>query len=96
MISPARRKAFGLAAGMGAAALLAALGKPAAHDDATTPRVNLDTMVPREFGDWRVDAATEAFVRPAKLQGVAFKVYDQVLERSFVNSRGERMTTSID
>lgn len=94
MISPARRKAFGLAAGMGAAALLAALGKPAAHDDATTPRVNLDTMVPREFGDWRVDAATEAFVRPAKLQGVAFKVYDQVLERSFVNSRGERIMLS--
>lgn len=94
MISPLRRKALVLAGGMGAAALLAALGKPSHHEDANAPRVNLDTMFPREFGDWRVDAAAEAFVRPTNQQGVAYQIYDQVLERTFISSRGERIMLS--
>lgn len=94
MISPARRKAMVLAACMGAAAALAALGKPVPYDDATAPAVDLDTLVPREFGDWRVDAASEAFVRPAAQQGKLYKVYDQVLERTFINSRGQRIMVS--
>ena len=94
MISPARRKALVLAASMGAAAALAALGKPVPHDDASAPALSLDTLFPREFGDWRVDAATEAFVRPAARQGKVYKIYDQVLERSFVNSQGQRIMVS--
>ena len=94
MMSLHRRKALLLGAGMGAAALLAALGKPAALDETTTPRIDLDTLVPREFGDWRVDAASEAFVRPAKQQGVASRIYEQVLERTFVASRGDRIMLS--
>ena len=94
MISPARRKALVLAASMGAAAALAALGKPVPHDDASAPALDLDTLFPREFGDWHVDAASEAFVRPAAQQGKVYKIYDQVLERSFVNSQGQRIMVS--
>lgn len=94
MISPVRRKALLLAGGMGAAALLAAFGKPSHHDDDNAPRLSLDTLVPRQFGDWRVDAVAEAFVRPANEQGKVYQVYDQVLERTFVNSRGERVMLS--
>lgn len=92
MISPARRKALVLAASMGAAAALAALGKPVPQDDG--PALDLDTLLPREFGDWRVDAASEAFVRPAAQQGKVYKVYDQVLERTFINSKGQRIMVS--
>lgn len=92
MMSPARRKALVLAASMGAAAALAALGKPVPHDDG--PAVDLDTLFPREFGDWRVDATSEAFVRPAAQQGKAYRIYDQVLERSFINSSGQRIMVS--
>ena len=94
MISPLRRKALLLAGGMGAAAVLAAFGRPSHHDDANALRVNLDTMVPREFGDWRVDGVAEAFVRPSNQQGVAYRIYEQVLERTFINSRGERIMLS--
>ncbi len=94
MISPARRKALVLAASMGAAAALAALGKPVADDDASARAVDLDTMFPREFGDWRVDAASEAFVRPAAQQAKAYTIYDQVLERTFINSKGQRIMVS--
>jgi len=92
MMSPARRKALVLAASMGAAAALAALGKPVPHDGG--PALDLDTLLPREFGDWRVDAASEAFVRPAAQQGKVYKVYDQVLERTFINSKGQRIMVS--
>lgn len=94
MISPLRRKALVLAASMGAAAALAALGKPVPRADAGAPTLDLDTLLPRAFGDWRVDAATEAFVRPASLQGKVYKIYDQVLERTFVNSQGQRIMVS--
>ncbi len=94
MISPARRRALVLAAGMVAAATLAGLGKPVPHGDADVPALDLDGLLPREFGDWRVDAASEAFVRPAAQQGKVYKIYDQVLERTFVNSKGQRIMVS--
>ena len=94
MISAVRRKALLLAAGMGAAAALAALGKPVPHDAGSAPAVDLDTLFPREFGDWRVDAASEAFVRPAAQQGKVYKIYDQVFERTFINSKGQRIMVS--
>jgi EpsI family protein len=93
MISPARRKALVLAASMGAAAALAAFGKPVPYADGAAP-VDLDSLVPRAFGDWRVDAASEAFVRPATRQGKVYQVYDQVLERTFINSKGQRIMVS--
>jgi EpsI family protein len=89
-----RRKALMLAASMGAAALLAALGKPARTEHAQSQRINLDTLLPRQFGRWQVDETAESFVRPAKLQGKVFQVYDQVLERTFVNPQGQRVMLS--
>lgn len=94
MISPVRRRALVLAASMVAAAALAGFGKPVPHDDAAATPLDLDNLLPREFGDWRVDAATEAFVRPAAQQGKVYKVYDQVLERTFINSTGQRIMVS--
>lgn len=94
MISPTRRKALLLAASMGAAAALAALGKPVHRDGASSASVDLGAILPREFGDWRVDAAAEAFVRPADLQGKVYQIYDQVLERTYVHSTGQRIMVS--
>lgn len=94
MISPVRRRALVLAASMGAAAALAGFGKPVPRDDAAAASLDLDSLLPREFGDWRVDDATEAFVRPAAQQGKVYKVYDQVLERTFINSTGQRIMVS--
>ncbi len=94
MIAPTRRKALLLAVSMAATAALASLGKPVPDADAAATAVDLDTLMPREFGDWRVDAASEAFVRPAVRQGKLYKIYDQVLERTFINSKGYRIMVS--
>jgi EpsI family protein len=83
-----------LATSMGAAAVLAAFGKPVRDDDPAALKVDLGAMLPREFDGWRVDATAEAFVRPAEQQGRAYEIYDQVLERTFVNAQGQRVMVS--
>ena len=93
-MNPTRRTALVLAAGMGAASLLAALGKPRPADG-NGPRLDLDKLFPNEFGRWRVDPAMKAFVRPAAAQAKRFGIYDQVLERSFVGAGGQAIMLSV-
>ena len=92
---PSRRQALVAFAGMAATAGVAALLKPRRRDDADTPRIDLDGMFPSRFGDWQVDAAMQAFVRPAAQQGKRYKIYDQVLERTFVDGAGQRVMLSV-
>ena len=88
-----RRRALVLALGMGATAAVAAWLKPAPPDEAA--RIDLDGVLPDQFGDWRIDPATTAFVRATDRRGAQGQLYDQVLERIFVNDRGERVMLSI-
>lgn len=92
-MTPLRRRALVLALGMGSAAALAALLKPAPADRAA--RLDLDGIVPDRFGDWQLDPATTAFVRAADRRGTQARLYDQVLERSFVNRSGGRIMLSV-
>jgi EpsI family protein len=93
-MNPTRRTALGLATGMGAAALLAALGQPRAVDD-SGPRLDLDKLFPQAFGPWRADPAMTAFVRPSAAQAKRFGIYDQVLERSFIGAGGQTVMLSV-
>ncbi len=47
----------------------------------------LERLFPREVGPWQVDRAYEAFVRPADLAGRRSQMYDQVLERAYLDPR---------
>lgn len=90
----ARRQALLLCAGMGGAAALAALAKPSRRADGAA-KIDLDRVFPSEFGAWRADKVSAAFVRPAKQQGKRYQVYDQVLERTFVDAQGLRIMLSV-
>ncbi len=94
-MNPSRRSALVVVAGMSAAAGLAAFGKPRLRvRDGASP-VDLDRMFPSSFERWRVDGAAQAFVRPAARQGARYGIYDQVLERTFVNEVGQRVMLSV-
>ena len=59
-------------------------------------RVDLERMVPRSFGDWRVDPNAGANVLPSPdTQANLDKIYDQILSRTYINSRGEGMMLTI-
>jgi EpsI family protein len=48
-------------------------------------------MFPRRFGAWQVDSGAEMFVRPSREQGKHLGIYDQVLERTYVDAQGRHV-----
>jgi EpsI family protein len=95
MISRSRRDTLVLAVAMGGTAALAALSKPAPYGGGNGESIDLDQIFPQQFGVWRVDEASRAFVRPALRAGQRYRIYDQVLERTFINDQGQRVMLSV-
>lgn len=59
------------------------------------PKIDLEVMLPKQFGDWKVDeSVANAAIRPY-LKGILDKIYSQTLSRSYINAQGERMMLSI-
>jgi EpsI family protein len=86
----ARRTAVLLAAGMVAASVAGALARPARRRDAS---LSLEQVIPDRFGAWRIDPVAAAFVRPAG--ELTRKLYEQLLERTYINERGQRVMLSM-
>ena len=92
MISRVRRQAIWLTAGMGVASVLGAFARPTHRPD-DAPRLDLEHLFPTRFGEWKTDSAAAAFVGPAAERN--YKIYEQVLERTFVNEHGQRVMLSV-
>ena len=92
MTSHARRRAIVLTAGMGAAALLGSFAQPTRRAD-SLPALDLEQVFPKAFGDWQVDLAAAAFVRPAG--ELSQQLYQQLLERTYVDRLGRRVMLSV-
>jgi len=90
-----RRRALALAAGMGATAVLATWLRPAPRGAQDLSRVQLDGLVPDRLGSWQLDRDAASFVRAADRRGRQTGIYDQVLERTFMQSGGQRVMLSV-
>ena len=55
----------------------------------------LETMIPRMFADWSVDASVVPLTVDPERQSVLEKIYDQTLSRTYINKAGERVMLSI-
>lgn len=78
------------------AAGAAHLGRPQTSPEANARAlVPLESLFPGQVGEWRPDPVSVGFVRPAFEQAKRFQMYDQVLERVYVNPAGERMMLSV-
>ena len=74
-------------------ALLAVALKPVAI--ARDKQPDLEAMVPTAFGEWRA-VADEQQVQPTESQQKTLtEIYDQILSRTYVNGKGERMMLMI-
>ncbi|MER0203527.1 EpsI family protein [Nitrosomonas oligotropha] len=58
-------------------------------------RIDLEIMIPAEFGDWRVDKSIIPLQVDAETQAMLDKIYNQTLSRTYVNSIGERIMLSV-
>lgn len=86
----------GLMASLLVAAALAQLWRPQTSVEANARAlVPLETLFPARVGDWGPDPVSVGFVRPAFEQAKRFQMYDQVLERVYVNPAGERIMLSV-
>ena len=58
-------------------------------------QIDLETMIPAEFGAWKIDPFTAALVVNPDDKGLLNKIYNQTLSRTYINNVGERVMLSI-
>lgn len=80
-------------------AMLAATGlavamKPTQKIADQETRIDLETMIPQQFGDWKMEQTIANLVSP-DVQAEIDKIYNQTLTRTYTNSAGEHIMLSI-
>lgn len=61
----------------------------------TRPAIDLQLAIPKQFGDWRLDTSIVPIPPSPDQQSVLNEIYDQIVSRTYVNSRGERVMLSV-
>lgn len=59
------------------------------------PKVNLETMFPKAFGDWVVDDRMPVQLVSPDAAALLNKLYNQTLSRTYVNAKGQRIMLSV-
>jgi len=59
------------------------------------PPVNLESMIPKQFGDWAIDEKVVYQQVSPDVKAALDKIYTVVLTRTYINSRGYRIMLSI-
>lgn len=78
-----------------AAAGLALALKPTHRIADAGPKVDLETLIPKQFGDWKIDETIVPLVANPEQEALIKKIYNQTLSRTYVNGQGDRVMLSI-
>ena len=78
-----------------AAAGLALALTPKAKIADQGPKINLETMIPRQFGEWKLDETIAPLMVSPDVKAMLDKIYNQTLSRTYINTKGERIMLSI-
>jgi len=90
-----RTTPMAIAAMMLAAAILAVFLQPHQRMADTLPPLKLDSAIPTSFGEWRIDTGMAPISVSPDVQAKLNELYTQTLERSYVNTRQQRVMLSI-
>lgn len=80
---------------MFAAAGLAWALKPTAKLVDAEAQINLQTLIPTQFGDWKLDETVANLLISPELKKVIEETYSQTLTRTYVNHEGKRIMLSV-
>ncbi len=69
--------------------------KPTKHIADQGPKVNLESMIPKQFADWKIDESIIPLQPDPERLALLNKIYNQMLSRTYINKRGERVMLSI-
>ena len=59
------------------------------------PAINLEALIPEQFGEWKVEGAIVSLIVSPDLQALLDRIYSQMLTRNYINGKGERIMLSI-
>lgn len=77
------------------AAGLAAAAKPRTKVADLGPKVDLETMIPKQFGQWSVDESIVPVAPSPEAKALLDRIYNQTLSRTYRNNAGDRVMLSI-
>lgn len=77
------------------ASALALSMRPTQKIAALGPAIDLGTIIPREFGDWREEQHNFVQMVDPQQKEVIDRIYTQTLSRTYVNSKGYRIMLAI-
>lgn len=80
---------------MFAAAGMALALKPTEKVADAGPKVDLEVLIPKQFGDWKIDETIGQLIANPEQQAAIDKIYNQTLSRTYINSRNDRIMLSI-
>lgn len=58
-------------------------------------KIDLETAIPQRFGDWKIDTTTVPIPPSPSQKETLELIYDQIVSRTYMNSKGERMMLSV-
>lgn len=88
-------KNFVLLALMVIASVLAILLKPTIRMADSGPKIDLESLIPKQFGQWKIDTTiANGIVNPEVAQQLD-KIYNQTLSRTYRNESGQLVMLSI-
>lgn len=59
------------------------------------PKIELETLIPKSFGEWRQELATSVQVVDPQQKEMIDKIYNQTLSRTYVSTQGYRIMLSL-
>ncbi|ODU50487.1 MAG: EpsI family protein [Thiobacillus sp. SCN 63-374] len=80
---------------MFAAAGMALALRPTHKIADTEPKIDLEVLIPKTFGDWKIDETITPLIANPVQQALIKEIYNQTLTRTYVNSNGEHIMLSI-
>jgi hypothetical protein len=80
---------------MCAASIGAVVARPSIKSADEKPAISLETMIPKQFGDWRDEPQRTSQIINPQTQELLDKIYSQILTRTYINSQGYRIMMSL-
>lgn len=94
-MQPNRRKAIAFVVLAGASVAGAEVWRPHTRLVDGRAAIKLDTVFPRRFGDWAEDTRQPVQLVSPDTQAMLDKIYNQILSRTYVDSKGDRIMLSV-
>lgn len=95
VLTPVRVRALLAALLLVSASGLAHVTRPTVHIADQHAKVELETLFPKAFGEWRLDPNLPVSIVSPDVEAMLKSLYAQTLSRTYIGPRGERIMLSI-